>query len=222
MKVNLWTRLLWGASQLLYSHLAWSYDLAAWLVSNGQWHIWQRVGLADVPAGRVLEMAFGPGHLLKERAVTGFPMLGIDRSPQMVRKASRRLRNAGYPLRLTRGDVRRMPFATGQFEAILSTFPAEFIADPAVHAEARRLLRDGAPWIIVLSARITGRQGLDRILAGLGRQIYLQDDPLPGFRERLKQAGFHVEGGWVTLPRSDVMRIVACRAPTAARREGSR
>ncbi len=221
MRANLWTQLLWGASRLLYSHLAWSYDLAAWLVSGGQWRIWQRVGLAEVPAGRVLEMAFGPGHLLKERASTGFPMIGIDRSPQMLRKASRRLRNAGYPLRVARGDVRRMPFASGQFEAILSTFPAEFIVDPAVHAEARRLLRDGAPWIIIPSARVTGRGGLDRILGALGRQLALQEDPLPGFRGRLEQAGFQVESGWVTLPRSDVMRIVARRAPTA-RREGGR
>jgi ubiquinone/menaquinone biosynthesis C-methylase UbiE len=221
MKVNLWTWLLWGASQLLYSHLAWSYDLAAWLVSNGQWRIWQRVGMAEVPAGQVLEMAFGPGHLLKERAATGFPMIGVDRSPQMVRKASRRLRNAGYPLRVTRGDVRHMPFAAGQFDAILSTFPAEFIADPAVHAEARRILRVGAPWIIIPSARITGRHALDRILGGLGRQLSLQDDPLPGFSQRLRQAGFQVECGWVTLPRSDVMRIVARRAPTT-RREGGR
>jgi ubiquinone/menaquinone biosynthesis C-methylase UbiE len=221
MKLNLWTWLLWGASQLLYSHLAWSYDLAAWLVSAGQWRIWQRVGLADVPAGRVLEMAYGPGHLLKERADAGFPMIGIDRSPQMVRKASRRLRKAGHALRMTRGDVRRMPFASGRFEAILSTFPAEFIADPAVHAEAMRVLCDGAPWIIIPSARITGRRGLDRILAGLGRQLALQDDPLPGFSARLKKAGFLVESGWVTLPRSDVMRIVARRAPTM-RREGGR
>ena len=215
MKVHRWTLLLWRASQLLYSSFAWSYDLAAWLVSNGQWRIWQRVGLAEVPKGRVLEMAFGPGHLLKERAAAGFAMIGIDRSPQMVRKASRRLRKAGYPPRLTRADVRRMPFSSGEFDAVLSTFPAEFIADPEVHAEVRRLLRGGGPWIIIPSARITGRRGLDRILSILGRQLALQDDPIPGFRERLRQAGFQVEAGWVTLPRSEVMRIVA-------RREGSR
>jgi len=210
--VNVWTRLLWWASKLLYAQMAWSYDLAAWLVSNGQWRAWQRVGLAEVPTGRVLEMAFGPGHLLKERADAGLPMIGIDRSPQMVRKAGRRLRRAGYEPRLVRGDVRRLPFAGGQFEAILSTFPAEFIVDPVVHAEARRVLRPRAPWIIIPSARITGRLGLDRLLARLGRQIALQD-PLPGFRAHLEAAGFQVESGWVTLPRSEVMRIVARPAP---------
>ena len=218
--MNVWTRLYWWASRLRYAQLAWSYDLAAWLVSNGQWRTWQRVGLRDVPAGRVLEMAFGPGHLLKERADAGHPMIGIDRSPQMVRKAARRLRRAGHVARLVRGDVRALPFAGGQFEAILSTFPAEFIVDPLVHAEARRVLREQAAWIIIPSARITGRQGLDRILAGLGRQIALQDDPLPGFRARLEAAGFQVESGWVTLPRSQVMRIVA-RRPSDRPREGS-
>jgi ubiquinone/menaquinone biosynthesis C-methylase UbiE len=209
--MNLWTRLLWLASQLLYAQLAWSYDLAAWLVSNGQWRIWQRVGLAETPPGRILEMAFGPGHLLKERADAGWPMIGIDRSPQMIRQASRRLRIAGHPPRLVRGDVRRLPFASGQFEAILSTFPAEFIVDPAVQAEARRVLRERAPWIIIPSARITGRRGADRILAKFGRQIALHEDPMPGFRAGLHAAGFLVEGGWVTLPRGDVMRIVARR-----------
>ena len=218
--MNVWTRLLWWASRLLYAQMAWSYDLAAWLVSNGQWRIWQRVGLRDVPAGRVLEMAFGPGHLLKERADSGHPMIGIDRSPQMVRKAARRLRRAGHVTRLVRGDVRALPFAGGQFEAILSTFPAEFIVDPRVHAEARRVLRQQAAWIIIPSARITGRQGLDRFFAGLGRQIALQDDPLPGFRARLEAAGFQVESGWVTLPRSQVMRIVARRLSDRPR-EGS-
>jgi ubiquinone/menaquinone biosynthesis C-methylase UbiE len=221
MKAHVLTRLLWRASQLLYSSFSWSYDLAAWLVSNGQWQLWQRVGLADVPEGRVLEMAFGPGHLLKERAAAGAPMVGVDRSPQMVRRAARRLRGAGHALRLTRADVRRMPFASGRFDAVLSTFPAEFIVEPAVHAEVRRLLRDGAPWIIIPSARITGRTALDRILAALGRQIALHEDPLPGFRDQLSRAGFQVEGGWVTLPRSEVMRVVARRAPTT-RREGSR
>jgi ubiquinone/menaquinone biosynthesis C-methylase UbiE len=221
MRPNLPTWLLWKASQLLYSHLAWMYDVAAWLVSNGQWRVWQRVGLAEAPGGLVLEMAFGPGHLLEERAANGFPMIGIDRSPQMVRKASRRLRKAGYPLRITRADVRRMPFATARFEAIVSTFPAEFIVDPAVHAEARRVLRDGAPWIIIPSARVIGRRGLDLLLGILGRQLRLQDDLLPAFGERLRLAGFLVDSGWVTLPRSEVMQIVARRAPST-RREGRR
>lgn len=217
MRPNLLTRLLWRASQLLYSSFAWSYDLAAWLVSNGQWRLWQRVGLAEMPEGRVLEMAFGPGHLLKERAAAGHPMIGIDRSPQMVRQASRRLRKAGHPLLLTRADVRWMPFASGQFDAILSTFPAEFILDPRVHAEARRVLRDGAPWAILPSARITGRKGLDGLLALVGRQLALHEDPMPEFRAQLTRAGFEVDAGWVTLPRSDVMRIIARRAPSPPR-----
>ncbi|MCJ7677447.1 MAG: class I SAM-dependent methyltransferase [Anaerolineales bacterium] len=214
--MNAWTRLLWLASRLLYAQLAWSYDLVAWLVSNGQWRTWQRVGLADTPSGRVLEMAFGPGHLLLERAESGAPMIGIDRSPQMIRQAARRLRNAGQPLRLVRGDVAQLPFASGSLQAILSTFPADFIVDPGVQREARRALTPGAPWIIIPSARITGRRLSDRVLAGLGRQIALQDDPLPGFRTRLEAVGFQVESGWIRLARSDVMRVLARRtlAPT--------
>jgi ubiquinone/menaquinone biosynthesis C-methylase UbiE len=209
--MNAWTRLLRFASRLLYAQFAWSYDLVAWLVSNGQWRTWQRVGLADAPAGRVLEMASGPGHLLLERAKAGAPMFGIDRSPQMIRQAARRLRNAGQPLRLVRGDVAQLPFASGCLHGILSTFPAEFIVNPGVHREARRVLAANAPWIIIPSARITGRRLTDRVLAGLSRQIALQDDPLPGFRKRLEAAGFQVDSGWIRLARGDVMRVLARR-----------
>jgi ubiquinone/menaquinone biosynthesis C-methylase UbiE len=211
--VNAWTRLLWLVSRLLYAQLAWSYDLVAWLVSNGQWRTWQRVGLAETPSGRVLEIAFGPGHLLLERAEAGAPMFGIDRSPQMLRQAARRLRNAGHALRLVRGDVARLPFASGCMQGILSTFPAEFIVDGGVHREARRVLASGAPWVIIPSARITGRQLMDRVLGGLGRQIALQDDPSPGFGKRLEASGFQVDSRWVRLARGDVMRVVARRTP---------
>ncbi len=122
---NGWTRLLWHASRLLYAQLAWSYDLVAWLVSGGQWRAWTRVGLHGLPAARVVEIAFGPGHLLRERADAGAPLIGIDRSPQMIRQAARRLRRGGHAMRLVRGDVRHLPIATGRLDGVLSTFPAE-------------------------------------------------------------------------------------------------
>ena len=208
--INAWTRLLWYASRLLYAQFAWSYDLVAWLVSGGQWRAWQRVGLAEVPAGRALEIAFGPGHLLRERADAGAPLFGIDRSPQMIRQAARRLRKAERPLRLLRGDVHHLPFASGCLRGVLSTFPAEFIVHPAVHLETRRVLADDGIFIIIPSARITGAGLLDRLLGSLGRQVALEE-PLPGFRRALEAAGFQVDLGWVTLPRSQVMRIVARR-----------
>jgi ubiquinone/menaquinone biosynthesis C-methylase UbiE len=217
--INAWTRLLWYASRLLYAQLAWSYDLVAWLVSGGQWRAWQRVGLAEVPAGRGLEIAFGPGHLLRQRADAGAPLFGLDLSHQMIRQAARRLRKANHPLRLVRGDVHHLPFASGCLQGVLSTFPAEFIVHPAVHRETRRVLSDGGVFVVIPSARITGAGVLDRLLGTLGRQVALEE-PLPGFRRALEAAGFHVDLGWVTLPRSEVMRIIARRTANQTQEGG--
>lgn len=209
---NAWTRLLWHASRLLYGRLAWTYDVVAWLVSNGQWRSWTRVGLYGLPDQGVLEIAFGPGHLLLERADAGVPGFGLDRSPQMLRQAARRLRRSGHPLRLVRGDVRHLPFAGACLRGILSTFPAEFILDHRMHREAARVLVEGGVFVVVPSARITGTRPLDRLLGGLGRQLALEE-PLPGFRRALESAGFQVDMGWVRLSRGEVMRVFARRVP---------
>ena len=206
-----WTRLLWYASRLLYAQLAWSYDPVAWLVSGGQWRSWTRVGLQEMPASAVVEIAFGPGHLLRERADAGAPLIGVDRSPQMVRQAAQRLRRGGHPPRLVRGDVRRLPLAPGRLDGILSTFPAEFILDPATHREVARVLAPGGVFVVIPSARLTGKGPLDRLFGSLARQAALED-PLPGFRQALEAVGFQVDQGWVRLPRSEVLRIIARRA----------
>jgi len=206
-----WTRVLWHASRLLYAQLAWSYDLVAWVVSGGQWRAWTRVGLQGLPAARVLEIAFGPGHLQRERADAGAPLIGIDRSPQMARQAARRLRRGGHAPRLVRGDVRHLPFAPGRLDGVLSTFPAEFILDPATHREVARVLAPGGTFVVIPSARLTGTGPLDRLVGSLARQAALED-PLPGFRQALEAAGFKVDLGWVRLARSEVLRVLARRA----------
>jgi ubiquinone/menaquinone biosynthesis C-methylase UbiE len=208
---NGWTRLLWYASRLLYTRLAWSYDLVAWLVSGGRWRSWTRVGLQEMPASGGVEIAFGPGHLLHESADAGAPLIGIDRSPQMVRQAARRLRRGGHIRRLVRGDVRRLPFASGDLQGVLSTFPAEFILDPATHREVARVLAPGGVFVVIPSARLTGRGLLDRLTGALARQAAL-DEPLPGLRQALEGLGFEVSIGWVRLPRSEVLRVLARRA----------
>jgi len=208
---NAWTRLLWHASRLLYAQLAWSYDLVAWVVSGGRWRSWTRVGLERLPVSGAAEIAFGPGHLLLERANAGAPLIGIDRSPQMVRQAARRLRRAGHALRLVRADVRRMPLADGRLNGMLSTFPAEFILDPATHREVARVLAPGAVFVVIPSARLTGTGPLDRLFGSLARQAALEE-PLPGFRKALEAVGFMVDVGWVRLVRSEVLLVLARRA----------
>src|SRR5436190_21020174 len=80
------------AFHLLYHQLSWSYDLVAWLVSGGQWRAWMRATLPYLVGPRVLEIGFGPGHLLGTMAGVGLRPVGVDLSPQMLGLARRNLR----------------------------------------------------------------------------------------------------------------------------------
>src|SRR5262245_46688349 len=127
------------AFQLLYHQLSWSYDLIAWLVSGGQWRAWTRATLPYLVGPRVLEIGFGPGHLLVTMAGEGLRPVGVDRSPQMLRLARRNLHGQRVPL--LRGDGLALPFRAGAFDSVVLTFPAPYVRHAG--AEIRRVLAPG-------------------------------------------------------------------------------
>jgi len=155
--------------ELLYTRFAWAYDAVAWAVSFGRWRAWQQVGIGALPEGRVLELGHGPGHLLRQRLLTGQPTIGLDRSPQMGRIALRRLREADLEPPLVRAEAQVLPFASESFAAILATFPTEYILDPKTHSEAARVLRPGGSLVILAGVRIAPHNLPERLLQWLYR-----------------------------------------------------
>lgn len=144
------TRLLRLFFRWLYQPLAFSYDWIAAGVSLGHWNEWGREALSYVRGRRVLELGHGPGHLQAWMRSWDFWTAGLDESPQMGRLAARRLRRSGHSeLMLARGMAQALPFAAGSFESILSIFPSEYIFDPAVVTEARRVLINGGRLIVL-------------------------------------------------------------------------
>src|SRR5205809_125269 len=113
------------AFHLLYHQLARGYDLVAWLVSGGQWRAWTRATLPYLVGPRVLEIGFGPGHLLVTMAGAGLRPVGVDLSPQMLGLARRNLR--GRRVALVRGSGLALPFRTGAFATVVLTFPAPYV-----------------------------------------------------------------------------------------------
>jgi ubiquinone/menaquinone biosynthesis C-methylase UbiE len=152
------------ALELLYTRFAWAYDAVAWAVSFGRWRAWQQVGVDALPDGRVLELGHGPGHLLRQRLLSGQPAIGLDRSPQMGRIARRRLSKVALEPQLVRADARRLPFVADAYAAILATFPTEYILDPLTLDECRRVLRPGCSLVVVAGVRINPRNLPDRLL----------------------------------------------------------
>jgi len=209
--VRLLTGFLRFFFQHLYTTLAPAYDLIAWTVSMGQWNQWVRTALDPLPAGPVLELGHGTGHLLRELASRGIPAVGLDRSRQMSRLAHRRLSAAGAPIRLVRADARALPFPDQHFHSALSTFPPEFALDPLALSEARRVLAPGAGLLVVVQAQITGKSLPDRLAAWLFGVTGQYGELRPEWTSPFSRAGFQVERRDLRLPRARVVRIWAGR-----------
>jgi ubiquinone/menaquinone biosynthesis C-methylase UbiE len=166
----IWRLLVVFGFRLLYNELAWLYDPVSWLVSLGHWRQWQRTALAYLPRqGRVLEVGFGPGHLLVDLAAAGYQPVGLDLSRAMLRQARRRLRRQGLPLALCRGRAGALPYATQAFDAVVLTFPAPFVYDREWIRHLARVLRPAGRLVVVEQAWFTRRDPLARGLEWLYR-----------------------------------------------------
>jgi SAM-dependent methyltransferase len=78
--------------------------------------------------GRVLELGCGTGRITVPLAAATVPIVGIDRSPSMLdrlsRRAAQRLRGSRSIPRLqaVRGDIRALPFRSGTFDAVIAPY----------------------------------------------------------------------------------------------------
>lgn len=200
----------WGFERF-YRELAWTYDAVAWLVSGGLWFRWARAALPEL-RGRVLELGFGTGHL--QLALAGRPgVAGLDASPQMARIAAGRLRAAGAPQRLAVGVAQRLPFGDAAFDTLLATFPAEYILDPATHAELRRVLAPAGRLVIVPVAQLdpSAYTALVDLLYRATLQAPVRRDEAPAEPAGLTVAGVALARRWVPVGPSRVLLLTGAR-----------
>jgi ubiquinone/menaquinone biosynthesis C-methylase UbiE len=208
-----WWSLVRFGFRLLYNELAFTYDLVSWVVSLGQWRAWQRAAipcLSVAPGDTVLEIAHGTGGLQLDLRTAGVQTVGLDRSPQMGRIARRKMQQRGFRPRLARGNALALPFPTGSFRAVVSTFPTEFFLDARTLAETHRVLLPGGRLVIVANGRLTGRDPLSRLLE-LAYAITGQRGPWPidNTIERFRRAGLPAQLLSRPLHRSEVWLVIA-------------
>ncbi|HSJ55784.1 MAG TPA: methyltransferase domain-containing protein [Anaerolineae bacterium] len=207
---RLWRRLIGLGFRLLYNELAWLYDLVAWVTSLGLWRRWARTAAGFLPeGGRVLEVAFGPGHLLAYLAGAGYQVAGLDLSRNMVRLAMRRLRKRRLAAALVRGRAEELPFAPAAFDAIVLTFPTPFVYDPKWLAQARRVLRPGGRFVVVEVATFERAGAAGRVLEWAYAVTGQRGGSPSPLAARLEEAGFRAWRERVEVERTTVELVVA-------------
>ena len=100
------------------------------------WENARTLGRRDVPfwrraatrvGGRVLELGCGTGRISFPLARAGVSLIGVDRSAAMLARAQRRALTGRASLRrdvptLVRGDIRALPFRTGEFSMVVAPY----------------------------------------------------------------------------------------------------
>lgn len=148
---------LWG-TELLYHSFAWAYDIVAWLVSFGWWAQWRRDALDYLQDGSILELGFGTGALLLTIAERGYDVVGLELSAEMHRVTTRKLKRQGVQVRRIRGSSITLPFGSGLFDNVVSTFPSNYILQKATLKEIHRVLSPAGRVVVVgLGVRFKSR-----------------------------------------------------------------
>ncbi len=150
----IFSRLLRIFFRLLYHQFAFAYDLVASVVSFARWNEWILTVLPFVEGKRILELGHGPGYLqlgLRKKYST---VIGIDESRQMGRLAMDRLNKEEYRSApcLVRSLSQALPFPSGSFDCLVSTFPSEYITDPHTLSEVSRVLLPGGRLVVLPAA----------------------------------------------------------------------
>jgi ubiquinone/menaquinone biosynthesis C-methylase UbiE len=198
-----------------YHDFAWTYGFVAAVVSLGRWDDWIQTVIPYVRGLNILEIGHGPGHLQSKLRAESRLVVGLDESKQMGRIAKQHLVKAHQrKFDLARGRGEMLPFASATFDAVVSTFPTEYIFDTHTLLEVHRVLRAGGLLVILPAAWIVGQRLLERSAAWLFKVTgQAPDVPQAVIGQRLQpsfeKAGFTTELHTVEIGSSVVLIIVA-------------
>jgi ubiquinone/menaquinone biosynthesis C-methylase UbiE len=182
--------------------------------------------LKILAGGSVLELAHGTGDLQIEMHQAGIVTTGFDLSRTMGTIATRKLRRRGFDPVLVRGSAMQLPFAQETFDAVVSTFPTEFMIDPSTLQESWRILTPGGRLVFVPNGMLKLTGPLTRILEWLynvtGQRGPWPVEPLAAFQKAGFDACLLVEEFpqsqvWVLVAQKPVPTVVSNRVEAPAK-----
>lgn len=100
--------------------------------------------LAPQPGEKILDLATGTGWTSRIVKRRGASVTGVDMGADLIATASERARDEGLDITYRVGDAESLPFADGEFDAVISTCGVMFASRPeAAAAELARVCRKG-------------------------------------------------------------------------------
>jgi ubiquinone/menaquinone biosynthesis C-methylase UbiE len=104
----------------------------------------------EAARGRVLEIGVGSGVNLPLYGAAADLVCGIDPSPELLRRAGKRLADAPVPVSLVRASAEQLPFSEAVFDTLVMTWTLCSIPNPsAALAEMRCVLKPGGHLLFV-------------------------------------------------------------------------
>jgi len=149
---------------LLYNQFSWAYDYVATAVSFGSWNNWVYSLTPYINGPNILEIGFGPGHLISKINQKENRCFGLDASLNMCRRAFNNASNMKRQLKLCQGIAQNLPFKDSIFDQILITFPGNYIFDWGTVSEINRVLKIEGETYIIPYAWLTGNKWYHRFL----------------------------------------------------------
>jgi SAM-dependent methyltransferase len=96
------------------------------------------------PGERILDLATGTGWTSRSVARRGATVIGIDIAPDLIAAARELAKKEGLNIDYRLADAEKLPFAAGEFDAVISTCGIMFATRPeAAAAELARVTRKG-------------------------------------------------------------------------------
>jgi len=196
-------------------HWAGRYDALVWLMTFGRERAFRErlVALAHLrPGESVLDVGCGTGSLAiatKRHVGAAGHVTGIDPSPEMIARATRKARKAGLDVVFQEAVAEALPFPDAHFDVVMNTVMLHHlprsVRSQAIREMQRVLKPAGRMLAVDFGQALQKRRGLIARLHGHGRVKF------PELIGLVQNAGFSVrEHGRVGM--KDLEFVLAVRA----------